>query len=33
MNATYEKIVRLLSKASDRQLNLIYRFIRGILKD
>lgn len=33
MKTTYDKIVELLQKASDRQLNLIYRFVRGLLKD
>ena len=33
METTYDKIVNLLKKATDRQLNLIYRFVRGLLKD
>lgn len=33
MKTTYDKIVELLKKATDRQLNLIYRFVRGLLKD
>lgn len=33
MKTTYDTIVELLQKASDRQLNLIYRFVKGLLKD
>ena len=33
METTYDKIMGLLKKASDRQLNLIYRFVKGLLKD
>lgn len=33
MEATYDKIVELLKKASAKQLDLIYRFVRGLLKD
>ena len=33
MKTTYDKIVELLEKATDRQLNLIYRFVKGLLKD